>query len=945
VRVSLLGPVELFSAAGTSMDVPAGKRRAVLAVLAMEINRVVPVERFFDLVWDGRPPPQARAALQGHIAGLRKLCDGSPLVLITQAPGYMLRGDESRVDAREFERLVAEAKAAPDERAAALLGRALALWRGDPLTGVPEGELRNRWGAELAEARLRALGEWAERLLRRGRGGEATTALENALREDGLREPLVRQLMLCLLQEGRQAEALAAYHRCRRLLSAQLGMLPGPPLRAALAEVLAHGNAAEPPAPLAAMPSGLPRAAAPRAVPHQLPRLQGGLVGRGEESGWLDLQCAAGSGGSGLAVVTGPAGAGKTATVVRWAHHRADGFPDGRLFADLGGLDKAGPVDPYAVCRGFLEALGVPEAEIPEEPVRTEDLYRSVTRPLRLLVVLDNAAAAESVRPLIPAGAGSSTVVTSRNLLSDLVVLDGATVLSLDALPVADAVELVERLVGAERVRAEPEMTLRLVELCDRLPLALRIVVARLTARPAWLIGDLVEELEDERMRLDLLDTAGESSVTAALAATLHQLTPEAARLLALLSLHPGAEIDATAAAALLGRDEPTGRHALGILSVFHLLSEVSPGRFSSHDLVRLYSARLGESELALEERRAAGERLLDYYLAATARAASFTTLHQPAPPDAPDVPGWTPAALPDLGGTGQALDWFRREEATVRVLVQSAEGERECTLAWQLADAAVTLYHGTGTLSALLACVEAGLRAAERSAHPEGRGRMLAAVGAALNERGRPAEASTYLRQAVKHQEGPTLSVDLVRSRLALGVVEVALGEQAAATRTFELALDESRRLGDERAEGLTLATMARMLLESGAPSAALDRARQARSILAELRSSNAYLTALVSEAESLRRLGRAEESEQLWAEAIAVSSAIGHTRTHATAEWRFALLLDHLGRREDALEHLRRASVLFADRHDVSSVGQIADDIRRLGGAERLSDGAPEA
>ncbi|HEY5836805.1 AfsR/SARP family transcriptional regulator [Streptomyces sp.] len=948
MRVSLLGSVEFFSAAGTPLDVPAGKRRAVLAVLAMEINRVVPVERFFDLVWDGRPPPQARAALQGHVAGLRKLCDGTSLALVTQVPGYLLRGDAAQVDVHEFGRLVAEAKPAADEPAAALLGRALALWRGDPLTGVPEGELRDRWVAELTEARLRALGAWAERLVRCGRGGEATTALEGALREDGLRERLVPHLMRCLLQEGRQAEALAAYHRFRKLLSAQLGVLPGPPLQAALADALAYGDAAEPAVPASAphgplLFAGSPAAVPPRAVPHQLPRLQGGLVGRCAESDWLDAQCAPGRGGSGLVVVTGSAGAGKTATVLRWAHQRADSFPDGRLFADLRGLDKAGPVDPYLACRGFLQSLGVPETEIPEEPVRTEQLYRSVTQSLRLLVVLDNAPDAESVRPLIPAGADSSTVVTSRNVLSDLVVLEGAATLSLGALPVSDSVELVERLVGGERVRAEPEMTLRLIELCDRLPLALRIAVARLTARPAWLIGDLVEELEDERMRLELLDTAGESSVTAALGATLHQLTPEAARLLALLALHPGVEIEPTAAAALLGRDEPTARHALGTLSVFHLISEVSPGRFASHDLVRLYSARLSETELSGGERRAAGERLLEHYLAATVHAGSFTTLHQPAAPDRSDR---MPKALPRVGGTGQALDWFRREEVTVRALVESAEGERECSLAWRLADAAVTLYQGSGTLSAWLTCVEAGLRAAERSTEPEARGRMLAAVGAALNEKGRPAEAGEHLRKAVRHQEQLVLSVDLVRSRLALGLVEVALGERDTALRSFGLALEESRRLGDERAEGLTLATMSQVLLESGEASAALERARQARAILAGLPSSNAYLTALVSEADSLRRLGRAEESERLWAEAIAVSGAIGHTRMQATAEWRFALLLERLGRRKEALEHLERASALFADRHDVASVEQIAEDVRRLGGPHgRAADAAVAA
>ncbi|MEV4560461.1 BTAD domain-containing putative transcriptional regulator [Kitasatospora sp. NPDC049285] len=934
--MSLLGSVEFTSSTGDTLDVPAGKRRSVLALLALEINRVVPVERFFDLVWDGDPPPQARAALQGHIAGLRKLCDGTSLTVVTQAPGYLLRGDEEQVDARRFDRLIAEARTAPDEQATELLGQALALWRGEPLTGVPEGELRTRWGNDLAEARLRTLEEWAQRLLTLGRAGEATGAIEAALREDGLREPLVRLLMLALLQEGRQAEALTAYHRCRRLLADQLGVVPGPALQGALAEVLDQAGSEEPvapsPTPPARSSAPAPVAAARTQVPRQLPRLQGGLVGRDAETDWLDEQLGADGDGGGLAVVTGAAGSGKSTTVLRWAHQRADGFPDGQLFADLRGLDRGSPVEPHEVCRTFLQALGVPEPQIPDEPARAEDLYRSVTQSLRLLVVLDNVGRADTVRPLIPAGSGSSMVVTSRNVLSDLVVLDGAATLSLGALPVSDAIELVERLVGGERVRAEPEMTLRLVELCDRLPLALRIAVARLTARPAWLIGDLVEELEDERMRLELLDTAGESSVTAALGATLHQLSPDAVRLLTRLALHPGVEIDAPAAAALLGANEQVARAALGILAVFHLVTEVSPGRFTCHDLVRLYSARLGEHDLTAEERQQAAERLLDYYLAATVRAGSFTTLHRGGPPPA----GGSEPSLPALADAGQALDWFRREEPTLRALVESASTERAYGPAWRLADAAVTLYHGTGTVSAWLSCVQAGLRAAERSGEPVAVGRMTAAVGAALTERGRPGEAVRHLRQAVQYQEALELSVDLVRSRLALGVAEAALGQHEFAADVFELALEESRRLGDARAEGLTLATMAEALLACGKNAAALDRARQARTILADLPTSNTALTALVSEADAQRRLGRDDESEQLWAEAITAAADLGHTRVLATAEWRYATLLEGLGRRTEALVHLRRAAELAAERHDAAASARIAEDLRRLTEAE---------
>lgn len=940
MQVALLGPIELLSATGAPLEVPAGKRRAVLAVLALELNRVVPVERFFDLVWDGEPPPQARAALQGHVAGLRKILDGSSLSLLTQSPGYILRGDVLSVDASEFGRLVGQAANEDDESAVVLLGRALALWRGEPLAGVPEGELLSRWRADLTEDRLRALSDWAERLLRCGRGSEATPSLDAVLRADGLREPIARLLMLCLLQEGRQSEAFDVYHRCRRLLAQDLGVVPGPSLQAAFASVLdraeqfeaslsthrfAAGGSEQLPEPVQAPSASM----ATRLAPRQLPRLQGGLVGRALESQWLDQQIAVEGTGTGLAVVTGAAGVGKSATVVRWAHNRVEDFPDGQLFVDLKGLTPGGPVDTYQICRTFLVALGIAETGIPNEPSRIADLYRSVTQSLRLLVVLDNAASAEAVRPLIPAGAASFTVVMSRNVLSDLVVLDGAASLSLGPLPVPDAVAMVKRMIGAQRLSAEPEMAHRLIELCDRLPLALRIALARLNARPAWLIGDLVKELEDEQKRLVLLDTVGDLSVTAALAATRGQLTADAGRLLALLALHPGNEIDVCAAAALLDRDEQTARRALDILSVFNLMLEASPGRFESHDLVRLYSACLLKKELSPDECQAARGRLLDYYFAATAQAGAFTTLHGSA--DAPS-PARPPLVLPQMNDASEALGWFRKEEAAIRSLIDSVDGDAEFDRAWRLADGCITLYHGTGTVSAWLACAKGGLRAAERSSDPEARGRMLAAVGAALNENGRPAEALTYLQSAFRHQEALPLSVDLVRTRLAAGMIQMALGDRRKAMETFDLALLGSRQLGDTRAEALTLANVSRMELEAGRPSEALDRSRQARSILADRHASNTYLLALVSEAEALRQLRRWEESEERWREVLEVSRTVGNSRLQALAERQFAVLLRQLGRPTEVLAHLTRARDLYAARHDRVAVEQIERDIRQL-------------
>jgi DNA-binding SARP family transcriptional activator len=944
VRVRLLGPVELVSAEGTAVAVPAGKRRAVLALLAMELNRIVPVERFFDLVWDGAPPPQARAALQGHIAGLRKLCDVRSFTLVTQAPGYLLRGEPAAVDSHEFTRLVGEAdRSRDDEHAADLLHRALAMWRGSALMDVPEGELLRTLGADLDESRLRAVEALADRQLRLGRGEAALPALEQALRANELREPLLRALILCLHQAGRQSEALDVYHEARRRLSEELGVSPSAQLQDAFATVLRGPDASGRPTPPLPPPAGTPVPLRPAAaaagtarafVPQQLPRLPGGLVGRRAGADWLNLECGPGHQGAGLAVITGPAGTGKTAMVLRWAHSVAADFPDGQLFVDLQGFCPGAGVDPYEALSQFLRALGVPEDEIPAQPMDREDLFRSLTQSLRLLVVVDNAASADAVRPLIPAGASCSTVVTSRRVLGDLVVLDGAAALSLGPLSLPEALELVQQLGGAERVKAEPEMVRRLVDLCDRLPLALRIALARLTARPGWSVGDLVAELEDERLRLDTLDTAGGASVTAALAATYSQLPPDAARLLALLALHRGAEVGIAAAAALLGTGEAVARRALGLLSVYHLVIEASPGQYTRHDLVRLYSAQLLDSEFSSQQRAEALDRLLDYYLTATVYAGAGTSVHGD---DGYLAMAWPPQVLPRFDTGQQRLHWFRKEEPTIRALVERAADGPHFERAWRLADNCFTLYHASATLSGWLAGMRAGLRAAERSPDLEARVRMYAAVGTALKESARPSEALSYLRRGLEcgAQLMPR-SKGRVWCLLTLAGAQVDLDDLTSGLASFELALGASRELSETRVEALTLAKLAKVLLKTGSATAALRRARQARALIPDLPSSHTYLSALLTEAEALMDLDRPEDAERCCMTAIERCQAHGHLSYQAIAERLYAELLWRLDRPQEAIRHMDMALELYIRRGDEQMAKRVAADIDSRAGAQ---------
>ena len=252
-------------------------------------------------------------------------------------------------------------------------------------------------------------------------------------------------------------------------------------------------------------------------MPRELPADVAGFTGRSVELAELDLLLPAASpDGAGRAVgpvvisaVSGTAGVGKTALAVRWAHRVAEAFPAGQLYVNLRGYDPDQPVAPGDALAGFLRALGVAGPDIPLETAERAARYRSLVAGKRLLVVLDNAAAEEQVRPLLPGSASVMVVVTSRDSLAGLVARDGARRLDLDLLPIAEAVALLRALIGW-RAEADPEAAEDLARLCARLPLALRVAAELAAARPDTPLAALAAELAGEGNRLELLDAGGD---------------------------------------------------------------------------------------------------------------------------------------------------------------------------------------------------------------------------------------------------------------------------------------------------------------------------------------------------------------------------------------------------------------------------------------------------
>jgi hypothetical protein len=338
--------------------------------------------------------------------------------------------------------------------------------------------------------------------------------------------------------------------------------------------------------------------AGPPAVPHQLPGGPDRLAGRHAELRHLDdlRRAARARTRRGLlALLVGPAGVGKTALALNWAHGRSRDHPDGQLHLDLLGSAARPPVTPADALRHLLVALGTRPGDLPDGVGARAALYRSLTYRRRLLVVLDNARDAQQVRLLLPGGPGCTTLVTSRNRLSALVAVEGGTRLSLAPLPAGDAAALVAMVLAPGRADAEPEAVRELVRLCGALPLALRIAAANLADRPQWSIAGYVGRLAAGN-RLEQLALTGDetTAVRSAFRLSYAALSGPARRVFRGLAAMPRPDFTVDDLVAVTGRPVTESERLMEVLAAAHLVEPTGPGRYTVHDLLRLYAASLG---------------------------------------------------------------------------------------------------------------------------------------------------------------------------------------------------------------------------------------------------------------------------------------------------------------------------------------------------------------
>jgi DNA-binding SARP family transcriptional activator len=637
VQFRILGPVELW-VAGVRTDLGPLKQRTMLAALLIDPGHPVTQETLIERVWGGTPPAEVRNAVYTYITRLRRILeraasrDGSRINLMRRSGGYLLEVDHDRIDVHRFLHLLKQAGTASvsEPECAAFLRQALSIWHGTPLA-----DLQGSWAARVRERLIRqrcdSLVARADVEMRLGYSAVIVEELREALAEQPLAEGLICQLLRVLYHVGRGAEALDTYARARTLIVDEVGAEPCAELRRVHQEILCETlplpagwrrvEGSDRPPQSTCGPSALgSMAATPEPQPGdgtvaRLPARRGftpcllpadiaDFTGREDEVDQLIRALSSSHPHSvAVAAVVGRSGLGKTALAVHVAHRMRGEFPDGQLYVDLRG-DGREPVNPWHVLDRFLRILGVASSAVPDTLDERAELYRVLLAGRRVLVVLDNAADEAQVVSLLPGSVPCGVLVTSRARFAGI----SCTRITLEVLGQADAVRLLAQVVGEERVWAEAREAHKLIALCGRWPLAVRIAGARLVARPHRGIAQFVAHLEDERHRLDEL-TYGKVGVRDALDGSYQRLDPQARQLFRQLGLLDIECFAAQVAGPLLDTDEASADNILDQLVDAQLVDAATGGRcgqvyYQFNELIRVFARNRAEAEESEREVR-----------------------------------------------------------------------------------------------------------------------------------------------------------------------------------------------------------------------------------------------------------------------------------------------------------------------------------------------------
>ncbi|HET6705771.1 AfsR/SARP family transcriptional regulator [Amycolatopsis sp.] len=886
MEIRLLGPLEIRDNSGATTRITSARQRVIFAALAMQPGQVVSAESLVDCLWGDEPPVTARETVHSHVTRLRKNLSATARArIVTRTPGYSLDVAPHDVDVFRVRELhQAAAECGDPEKAVILLGEARTISRGDLLADVDSELLRQRYEPAWEEFRVRLAEAWIDA----GTAVGNHAGLLGELRELVAARPLAEQfrgrLMLALQATGQTAEALREYQEARRALIDGLGVEPGRYLRSVQQQILTASGEAAAPAP--ARPT----------APAELPHARRGFVGRVPELAELEAATAE----AGLVVVHGMGGIGKTTTAVHWAHHARDRFPDGQLYLDLRGFDHTeAPMRPAEALPRLLHSLGVPPGSVPADVGEQAARLRSLLADRRTLVLLDNAADAEQVRPLLPGGRRCVVLVTSRTRLTGLIAREHAAAVRIGPFSPAESADLLAGYLGPARPADD---IAALAAYCGHVPLALGIVAARALEEPAVSPAELTARLRAGQ-RLDAFDLPGENLRTV-FSWSYRALSPAAARLFRLLAVHPGQTVSAAGVAALAGAESG---EALSELTRANLLDRSAPGRYRCHDLLRDYAAELAGED---PEAQVARHRVLDWYLHTTAAAERRLRPHRPPFELVTPIAAVTPVAFPDHRS---AMRWCDAEQANLVAAIDSAAAGGLHEHAWQLALAVSSYCYAGKRRRDWLETSEAGLRAARQLGDPKAEGALLASLGSAHAVNGQYDEAIAYFRQALDlhRATGDDDRAPVTLNSLAVAYAETRRFEPALAAFTQAMQLHRDR--GNTLGEALALMNIALANSSLGRLAQATTRNREALAVFR--RRGDRYHTAIclanLAETYALREDHRRAVGR--YRQAIAQHLLAGNDYGRARTLMNLGRSLSRLDEPDQARDCWRRARDVF--------------------------------
>ncbi|MER5391110.1 tetratricopeptide repeat protein [Saccharopolyspora sp. NPDC002686] len=628
-----------------------------------------------------------------------------------------------------------------------------------------------------------------------------------------------------------------------------------------------------------------------------------------------------------VCVIAGTAGVGKTSLALHWAHQVSGQFPDGQLYANLRGYDPGPRATAEQVLDRFLRALGVPAGEIPPELDDRAALYRSLLAGRQVLIILDNAATAGQVRPLLPGTAGCLVVVTSRNHLSGLVFREGAHRVTLGVLAEDEAVALLRGITAEYRPAvSEAELT-ELAGLCARLPLALRIAAERAARRPRMAMHELIEDLRDESGLWDALSTDDEDeadAVRSVFAWSYRALPEDAAALFRLLGVHPAPEFSVSSAAALAAMTFSQARQRLEVLADAHLVEQIAHDRYQVHDLLRSYATEQARQEETAEARAEALRRALDWYLFTADRVRALLSPHEPQMPlgQVPDID------LPVLANADDALRWYEAERSNLVAATSAAAEAGLHRIAWQLPATLRGVYMNFNPFGDWLSTGHVGLASARAAGEKAGEVELLDSLAMAYTQSQRPDEAEEYhvATLSLRRELGDSLGEAIALN--GLGLLHLRRWKLADARLTFSDALALLTQPKNAYWRALVLGNLAEVCLELTEYGAASDLLGAALEILRRERDyageGNAhYLTSRLE-----REQGRTDRAAEN------IDRALGLARDHgneaAEAHWllEYCRVQRASGKLGDALVPCQRAATIQQRLGDRGREAQALDE-----------------